>query len=196
MKAIKNIDELCIVITADDWLRQVYAATGVIPVPSVNNVTLVSNCGSVDLDADAEYHYSRGEDLTEYCNIKTPDNLIEYIKGMESYRDYLVDQPLGSFSKSELHWAVKERILRFYEDWALIRIGVSENEIAFHMALSGYDSTEINTPVGLNLEETLRCLVREMNDLTEGLGDIPPCRVRDRVFSVPRSFDELMATIR
>ncbi len=196
MKAIKNIDELCIVITADDWLRQVYAATGVIPVPSVNDVTLVSNCGSVDLDADAEYHYSRGEDLTEYCIIKTPDDLIEYIKGMESYRDYLVDQPLGSFSKSELHWAVKERILRFYEDWELYRIGVSENEITFHMALSGYDSTEISVPVDLSLDETLRCVVREMNDLTEGLGDIPPCRVRDRVFSVPRSFDELMATIR
>lgn len=196
MKAIKNIDELCIVITADDWLRQVYAATGVIPVPSVNNVTLVSNCGSVDLDADAEYHYSRVEDLTEYCNIETPDDLIEYIKGMESYRDFLVDQPLGSFSKSELYWAVKERILRFYEDWELYRIGVSENEIALQMALSGYDSTEISTPVGLSLDETLHYVVQEMNSLTEGLGDILPCRVRDRMFSVPRSFDELMATIR
>ena len=95
-----------------------------------------------------------------------------------------------------MYWAVRERILRFYEDWELYRIEVSENEIAFHMALSGYDSTELSTPVGLSLDETLDCVVREMNDLTEGLGDIPPCRVRDRQFSVPRSFDELMATIR
>lgn len=194
MKAIKNIDELCIVITADDWQRPVYAGTGVIPVPFTNGVTLVSSCGFVDLDADAEYHYSRGEDLTECCTIETPDDLIKYIKGMESYRDYLVDQPLGRFSKSELYWAVKERILRFYEDWELYRIGVSENEIALQMALSGYDSTEISTPVGLSLDETLRYVAQEMNALTEGLGDIPPCRVRDRLFTVPISFSDLLSS--
>ena len=52
MKAMKNIEPLGSIITTDDWQRAVYASTGVIPVPANCNITLVSNCGSVDLDFD------------------------------------------------------------------------------------------------------------------------------------------------
>lgn len=192
----KNIKELCRLISKDEWQKSVYSATGVIPVLSSGSIPLVSNCGFIELDSDAEYRYRKGEDLTEYCMVNSPEDLIHYISKMESYHKYLFDQPLGSYTKSELFWAVKERILRFYEDWELDRIRATKDEITLEMGLSGYDSTDIDVPLGMNLNQTLSSVVEKMNFLIDGLNDIPLCRVHDRRFSVPRRFEELIATIR
>ena len=161
MKGIRNINRLSVLLERENaaWQRVIYENTDTMPLFSDKYVLLVSNCGYIDLDNDAEYTYSRGNDLTEYCDIESINDLIAYIKEMESYRKYLIDRSFGRFSKSDLFWAVFCRILHYSENlkcnsgstypaWHLSSIHEDEGRIVLDMALVDYDSIEMS----LNIE--------------------------------------------
>lgn len=86
MKVIKDYDSLAQRMSCinSDWQKYVYDATGAIPLESLY---LVSNCGYISLDQDSEYSYSSGVDTSKYCEINSIEELISYIKEMDSYAD-------------------------------------------------------------------------------------------------------------
>lgn len=217
MKAIKNIGILQSILDFNDpgWQKKLYDQTGVIAILHGNNSVLLSNCGYIDLDADAEYRYAKGDDLTQYCEINTTEELVDYIQQMESYHEYLVDRSFGRFTKSKLFWAVFFQIICADEnmqretgektrDWGLYRISTyfhklkNENEISLSMALIDYDSCEMWIPWEENLElsDCMEQLVSEMNSTTEDIDDIPVYHVRyENPVQVPNTYEELMALI-
>ena len=183
MKAIGNIQDLVDILSTEDtdWQKTIYNKTGVLVLINKHGGVLLSNCGYVDLDVDAEYRSLHGKDVTQYTVIKSIQDLIEYILEMDSYHNYLVDIPLGQFTKSELFWSVQNQIIladgnqrrsdgTVYQDWGLYRISVynrpippfseqkEEEMIVLDMALVDYDSTEIWIPrrLDLKLSDALR----------------------------------------
>ena len=109
MKAINNIDTLIerLSLIDKDWQRIIYDKTGVI---LSERLYLVSNCGIVYLD-DEDLYYNEDNDEIEYCEINSIDEAISYIEAMKSSVDRLQDVSYGKFTKSELFWAILERIL-------------------------------------------------------------------------------------
>ena len=217
MKAIRNQKELKSLLEAEDinWQEIVFNQTGVIVLFSDTDATLVSNCGYIDLDADAEYRYVYGEDKTEYCVISSINELIKYIIQMESYQDYLKDVSLGKFKKSELFWAIYSKVITAEEnvrridgtteqDWGLYRIGEyyystkDENVITLDMALIAYDSCEIwlSRNDNLSLNDYLNLLTAELNSTTETIEEIPVYRVcQNKVTMVPKTYAELKSIV-
>lgn len=215
MRAIENLKNLQNLLNSKDpsWQEKLYDQTGVIAILRGDSAILLSNCGYIDLDADAEYRYVRGEDLTQYCTITSTDELAEYICQMESYHEFLVDQSFGRFTKAELFWAVHSQIVDADEntirkngekiqDWGLYRISTyfhklkNENEITLDMALIDYDACEMWIPwkKGLGLSDCLEHLVAEMNSITEDIDDISVYQVRyEKPIQVPKSYKELIA---
>ena len=219
MKAIKNINSLIGILNGEDaeWQKTIYAETGVLMLINKHGGVLLSNCGYIDLDVDAEYRYLHGKDVTQYTVIKSIQELIKYILEMDSYHNYLIDKSLGQFTKSELFWSVQNQIIladenqrrtdgTVYQDWGLYRISTynhsippfgekkEEEMIVLDMALVDYDSTEIWIPRGLELElpDALRIVTNEMNLITEDLKDIPQYCVHSEIpVRVPNSFAEM-----
>lgn len=217
MKAIKNYKELKQLLETENsnWQEIIYDQTGTIVLFSNNDATLISNCGYIDLDADAEYRSVSGENRTEYCVIGSIIELVDYILQMESYQKYLVDVSLGKFKKSELFWAVYSQVITAEEnmrrndgsteqDWGLYRIGEyyyrtkDEEEITLEMALIAFDSCEIWLPKNdnLTLNDYLDLLVVELNSTTETIEEIPVYRVRrNKEIHAPKTFTELRSII-
>ena len=138
MKEINNIDTLIerLALIDKDWQRIIYDKTGVI---LSERLDLVSNCGIVDLVYEDLYYDEDNEDNDEieYCEINSIDEAISYIEAMKSSVDRLQDVSYGKFTKSELFWAILERILlrpeNFDENgvqpWALYCIGKYEQDV-------------------------------------------------------------------
>ena len=211
MKAIKNTDCLEQILNTEnpEWQRIVYDQTGVIAIFRKGYGTLFSNCGYIDLDRDAEYCSKNGIDCTEYCEIKSIDELINYIKGMESYAEFLCDISYGKFTKSELFWAIYARIIcpldnqrrsddSLYQDWSLFSIGSYQEHIDLYMALVDYDSCEFWLDVSLDTElnEALTQLDLDMCRVTEDIEEVPQYMVQENTaFAVPNSYKELKAQL-
>lgn len=212
MKAIRNVKQLPDILKAEG--QGIYNLIGAIPVFSETGGVLVSNCGYIDLDCDAEYKYVEGKDVTEYITIDSVGDFVHYVLHMESYHKYLVDQPFGKFMKSELFWAVYTQIISpeenqmradgsLKQDWSLSRIGTyyyskkKETEIELEMSLIDYDSVQIWIPErdDLALSQCLNQLVKELNDTTADISDIPDYHVfADRPVHIPGNYDELYTT--
>ena len=218
MKAIKNESELLDILRAEDdrWQQRVFANTGVFVHFSKHGGILLSNCGYVDLDRDAEYLYAHGRDETKYVSLRTCRDLEDYILNMQSYRERLVDESYGCFSKSELFWATYSQIIlpaqnqkrsngTEFQDWGLYSINVAnaiplrnavktKEAFVFDMALVDYDSCEIEIPKedDMELSSVLDLLVKEMNAITEGIDGIPHyCVYRENAIIVPKTFHEI-----
>ena len=56
----------------------------------------------IDLDHDSECCSKNSIDCAEYCEMKSIEELINYIKSMKSYDDFRRDTSYGKFTKSEL----------------------------------------------------------------------------------------------
>lgn len=201
MKAIKNIDTLIerLSLLDKDWQRSIYDKTGVILTEKLN---LVSNCGYVSLDEDSEYSSSLGVDTTKYCEVNSIDDIVSYIKAMESYSDLLQDVSYGKFTKSEFFWAILERVLfrpENYSDegreWALCCIKRYEEEVVVCMSLIVCDSFDLyfNFSKETTLDDALMMLVSELNEEVED-NDWPPLqKIFDVKYSVPNTYEELKA---
>ena len=211
MKAIKNTDCLEHILKIEnlEWQRIVYDQTGVIVIFQKGYGTLISNCGYIDLDRDAEYCYKNGIDCTKYCEIKSIDELINYIRGMESYAEFLCDISYGKFTKSELFWAIYARIIcpednqkrpdgTVYQDWGLYSIGSYKEYIDLNMALVDYDSGGfwLDVSAETQLNEVLNQLVQDMCKVTEDIEGIPQYTVKENIcFDVPNSYLDLKAQL-
>lgn len=210
MKAIKNMNHLPVLLERETpaWQRIIYESTGTIPVFSDKYILLVSNCGYVDLDIDAEYNYSDGNDCTEYCDIENVSGLIAYIKEMEGYQKYLIDRSFGQFSKSDLFWAVLCRILRSsknlkcdngaaYQAWDLSSIHEDDSGIVLDMALVDYDSVEMSLNIGpdTTLDDALEALVTEMNQINTTVDGLSEYSIDHVAVQVPRTYEELQKIV-
>lgn len=209
MKAIANIKNLPILLSNENqsWKQKVFDLTGVIPNfdSKRNSMILYSNCGYIDLDIDAEYMYSNGVNNTEFCEIKSITELVDYIKNMESYKGLLIDESLGLFTKSDLFWGVWTAIISVREnmlhddgheeqEWNLYSIKKSPNSITLNMALIACDSIEISIDIsdGTTLQETLNLVVTELNNVAKNVNDVPNLRVYlDKLQPSPDSFESL-----
>lgn len=210
MKAIRNMNRLSTLLEHENtaWQRVIYENTNTLPVFFDKYALLVSNCGYVDLDNDAEYSYSKGCDHTEYCDIESINDLIIYIKGMESYRKYLIDRSFGRFSKSDLFWAVFYRILRYSENlkcndgsiypaWHLSSIHEDEGRIVLDMALVDYDSIEMSLNIEANttLDDALETLVTEINQINTTVDGLSQYSIDHIAAQVPHTYEELQRSI-
>lgn len=202
MKPIKNIENLIQRLSSNDnsWQRTIYEATGVILTESLY---LFSNCGCISLNIDFEYHYVSGVDTTEYCEVNSIEDIIAYIKEMESYSDFLIDVSYGNFTKSSLFWGIYERILLRHENhdeageqyWGLYSISKYEEHTELHMALIPCCSAEIWTDISTEttINDVLAELVSVINVEADNRDWLPVQKVFDVNYAVPNTYDELKA---
>lgn len=85
-----------------EWQRMIYDEPVAILILNNGYGTLLSNCGYIDLDHDSERCSKNSIDCAEYCEMKSIEELINYIKSMKSYDDFRRDISYGKFTKSEL----------------------------------------------------------------------------------------------
>lgn len=114
-----------------DWQRIIYEKTGVLVRINYCSVSFETTCAYIvfqryqkeELDSDQKLdcthplcrqsvENSRNYDLETYdiSNVRNLDDLIESIRQMHCYRQYLQDQNLGKFSKSDLYYGIWNRI--------------------------------------------------------------------------------------
>lgn len=219
MNAINNIDDLRRILNQENpaWQKDVFEKIGVFVHFNKHGVILLSGCGYIHLDEDAEYHYTNGEDKTTYVSINSVEDLINYIYEMDSYHKCLLDESLGLFTKAELFWAIQLQIIlakenqkrsdgTLYQDWGLYRIftadrpcypysvGTTIDTIVLDMAIVDYDATEIWIPkdASLGLPNVLKQVIEQMNKMTEGIDDIPQYSLHpEKPLVVPATYDEI-----
>ena len=199
MKAINNIDTLIerLALIDKDWQRIIYDKTGVI---LSERLYLVSNCGIVYLD-DEDLYYNEDYDEIEYCEINSIDEAISYIEAMKSSVDRLQDVSYGKFTKSELFWAILERILlrpeNFDENgvqpWALFSIGKDEQDVEAWIwdALTGWNAIGLDITEETTLDDALMMLVSELNPNAEVQDWAPYLKIFDVEYSFPNTYEEL-----
>ena len=199
MKAINNIDTLIerLALIDKDWQRIIYDKTGVI---LSERLSLVSNCGSVYLN-DEDLYYDDDNDEIEYCEINSIDEAISYIEAMKSSVDRLQDVSYGKFTKSELFWAILERILlrpeNLNEDgvqpWALYCIGKYEQHVEVWIwdVFNGYNAIWLDITEKTTLDDALMMLVSELNPNAEDQDWAPYLKILDVEYSVPHTYEEL-----
>ncbi len=207
MKAISNIQYINNDLRqADpDWQKTVFAETGVIVSPLIRYVTLISTCGFIDLDSDAVYSYADG-DSTEYCTIETPQQLAEYIREMPSCSSCLSDVDLGGFTKSQLYWAVWNRIILpecnrrrdgedLVQDWSLRYIRSEGDSLVFMFDLIEYDEAELEVGFepGDSLDDVLFRVCGAMNSVTADIEEIADYSVADgEADAIPGTYEEVI----
>lgn len=201
MKAINNIDTLIerLSLIDKDWQRIIYDKTGVI---LSERLSLVSNCGSVYLN-DEDLYYDDDNDEIEYCEINSIDEAISYIEAMKSSVDRLQDVSYGKFTKSELFWAILERILlrpeNFDENgvqpWALFSIGKDEQDVEAWIwdALTGWNAIGLDITEETTLDDALMMFASELNINAEVQDWAPYLKIFDVEYSVPNTYEELKA---
>lgn len=212
MKAIRNLQSLALQLNSEtsNWQKLVYEVTGVIPVQCKDNsIALFGACGYIDLSDDADYRYSNGQDVTDYCEILSIQELVSYILAMESYQNILVDRSFGQFSKSELFWGIWSTLISpktnqqrpdgsCTQDWGLYHIQLYNGHIDLHMPLIEYNdcSLWIDHNPNQSLSEALEAVAIEMNNGTEDLEDIPVYHViHSELQAPPSSFEELYSKL-
>lgn len=192
-----------------EWQQIVYEQTDVIVILRKGYGTLINNCGYIDLDRDAEYCSKNGIDCTDYCEIKSIEELIDYIKSLESYNEFLCDISYDKFTKSELFWAIYARIISpldnqrrpdgsIYQDWGLFSIGSHQEHIDLYMALVDYDSCEFWLDVSpkTELNEALTQLALDICHITADVDEVQQYTVRENAnFVVPQNYEELKAQL-
>ncbi|MEA5152017.1 MAG: hypothetical protein VB039_05390 [Oscillospiraceae bacterium] len=202
MKAIKNTDEMATLLQSENenWRQVIYNQTGVVVILNRCSGFLFSKCGYIDLDSDSDYCFQNGVDHTSYTEITCISELVEYIKSMDGYKNYLCDISYGKFTKAELFWNIFARIIcpeinqiradsSKEQDWGLFSIGYYDGHVELNMALVDYDSAQfwidINEETEIN--SALSELVNQMNAVTKDIDDVPqyilcenePCYVPD-----------------
>lgn len=199
MKPIKDRDELLHILENENpnWQKEIYEKTGVILMFANYGAVLFSNCGYLDFDCDTACYYRSGTDETAIAS------LVECIKSMESYAEYLVDFSYGKFTKSELFWGIYERILLPIENqtlpdgtietlWGLYKIGRYEEQVWLDMALIASDEInfEIDITKETTLHEALDSIAMTMTEITE----IPGFCLKnvEKEYEVPRTYNELL----
>ena len=200
MKAINNIDTLIerLALIDKDWQRIIYDKTGII---LSERLYLVSNCGSVFLE-DESLYFDEDNDEIEYCEINSIDESISYIEAMKSSLDGLLqDVSYGKFNKSELFWAILERILlrpeNFNEDgvqpWALYCIGKYEQDVEVWIGdvLTGWNAIGLEITEETTLDDALMMLVSHLNINAEVQDWAPYLKIFDVEYSVPNTYEEL-----
>ena len=199
MKAINNIDTLIerLALIDKDWQRIIYDKTGVI---LSERLYLVSTCGIVYLD-DEDLYYNEDNVEIEYCEINSIDEAISYIEAMKSSVDRLQDVSYGKFTKSELFWAILERILlrpeNLNEDgvqpWALYCIGKYEQHVEVWIwdFFNGYNAIWLDITEKTTLDDALMMLVSELNPNAEDQDWAPYLKILDVEYSVPHTYEEL-----
>lgn len=199
MKAINNIDTLIerLALIDKDWQRIIYDKTGVI---LSERLYLVSNCGIVYLD-DEDLYYDDDNDEIEYCEINSIDEAILYIQAMKSSVDRLQDVSYGKFTKSELFWAILERILlrpeNFDENgvqpWALFSIGKDEQDVEAWIwdALTSWNAIGLDITEETTLDDALMMFASELNINAEVQDWAPYLKIFDIDYSVPNTYEEL-----
>lgn len=199
MKAINNIDTLIerLSLIDKDWQRIIYDKTGVI---LSERLSLVSNCGSVYLN-DEDLYYDDDNDEIEYCEINSIDEAILYIQAMKSSVDRLQDVSYGKFTKSELFWAILERILlrpeNFDENgvqpWALFSIGKDEQDVEAWIwdALTSWNAIGLDITEETTLDDALMMFASELNINAEVQDWAPYLKIFDIDYSVPNTYEEL-----
>jgi hypothetical protein len=213
MKVINNVADIPKLLSKENifWQKVVYEETGVIPILQKNqqNMVLYSDCGYIELNDDSESYIVNKIDITEYCEIKTIQELISYILKMESYQKYLCDTPLGMFSKAQLFWGVWSTLINASEnqmrkdgsqrqDWVLFQIHAYNECLNLHFALIEYDDVyiEVNASESITLEEALTKVVYEMNDILANVVEIPQYKIHiNKLLQPPKTFEELWATV-
>ena len=202
MKEINNIDTLIerLALIDKDWQRIIYDKTGVILSERLN---LVSNCGIVDLVYEDLYYDEDNEDNDEieYCEINSIDEAISYIEAMKSSVDRLQDVSYGKFTKSELFWAILERILlrpeNFDENgvqpWTLYCIGKYEQDVEVWIGdvLTGWNAIGLEITEETTLDDALMMLVSHLNINAEVQDWAPYLKIFDIEYSVPNTYEEL-----
>lgn len=199
MKAINNIDTLIerLSLIDKDWQRIIYDKTGVI---LSERLSLVSNCGSVYLN-DEDLYYDDDNDEIEYCEINSIDEAISYIQEMKSSVDRLQDVSYGKFTKSELFWAILERILLRPENFdengvqplALFSIGKDEQDVEAWIwdALTGWNAIGLDITEETTLDDALMMFASELNINAEVQDWAPYLKIFDIEYSVPNTYEEL-----
>lgn len=218
MKPIKNQNELSFVLASEslNWQETIYDQTGVIPTFRDSGAVLISNCGYIDLDSDAEYQFVQGADVTKYYKARSIKEFIAYILEMESYYKYLVNETLGQFDKATLFWAIYDQVISPVEnqtrsdcsvkqDWAIHRISTyakrdNEEVIDIEMSLIEYDAAGIWIPKkrDLTLATCLDCIAKELNSITADIEveEIPRYNVhKENVIHVPNNYPDLKKTL-
>ena len=161
----------------------------------------MSNCGSVFLE-DESLYFDEDNDEIEYCEINSIDEAISYIEAMKSSLDGLLqDVSYGKFTKSELFWAILERILlrpeNFDENgvqpWALFSIGKDEQDVEAWIwdALTGWNAIGLDITEETTLDDALMMFASELNINAEVQDWAPYLKIFDIDYSVPNTYEEL-----
>ena len=116
-----------------DWQKTIFEKTGVLVKIDYYAVSFETTCAFIvferyqkeeldeDLELDCthplccqcvEYKYRYDQETYDISNVRSLDDLIESIKLMYCYQQYLQDHTLGKFSKSDLYYGIWNRILR------------------------------------------------------------------------------------
>lgn len=205
MKAIKNdFLELQKVLASNDvnWQRIIYDRLGVLLLLKKTPI-LFSNCGYIDLDFDVEYRYVSGVDKTEYIEIHSIEDMIEYISNMPSYYKYLKDVAYDKYTKSELFWAICSRVIYAPQNlelslpvenvlYGLNTISEYNGELELDISVVDRDTGIISLPLGLTLNETLNLLVKQLNDCAIELGEPIYANRTENNVCVPSSYDDVL----
>ena len=218
-KQIGNIDTLQRQLAKEDavWQQRVFNETGVVVLPSPKGQSywkLISACGSGYLD-DIEYHCRNGGDDSSCCDIQSVEQMITYIKEMDSYRYVLQDVDLGGFKKSDLFWTIYYRIFfpNRYSDDSLVYgmkqiVGpgcaplqnMGNEELWFRASAVGIDELGVIT-ISLSEQPSLNDIVdsfaEELRSVWSDLdmGEQEFEYDRNGKVVVPKTYDEVVKTL-
>ena len=204
MKAIRNSEHLLEILSneSENWQEIIFNKTNVILLLNKNPI-LFGNCGYIDLDMDSEYRYISKVDETEYIEIHSIRDIIDYILNMPSYHKYLKDISYGEYTKSELFWAIYDRVIFAPQNlklksvigetlYGLYTISEYNGELELDMAVVDRDAVCLSLPLGLTLNETLNSLVKKLNECAVDIEEpLYTNRVENDV-RVPKSYEELL----
>lgn len=210
---MKELQELIPILeaTSDNWEPQLYDKTGTILDPHYGH--LISKCGYIDLFFTGEpkaVGFGSDCDILHIDKIKSLDDFVDFILNSESYREYLVDESFGAFTKSELFWAFHAKVADAEEnrsrpdgftreDWHIERIGAyspSSPLISIYLDLIDYCDVDAVADISGSLDNSLDNLVESLNLTVEDDDYFPQYRVwNEKTFHVPNSFMELKDAI-
>lgn len=205
MLPIKNIESLNEILLKQDpeWKKKVYNEIGVYCMKNdhMHSYVLYSTSGSADLDDEVCY-YSDNKDFEE---IESVNDLVDYIKSMESFKTILMDKSYGKVKKSELFNDILYNIVvptieqtkKKYGDDAvyIVPFNIIDDgfSVLFNYAYSGIDETyeKLKVENTSTIESIMEQFIENISKVITENNLSVELTISKKHFNVPKSFNEL-----